>query len=383
MNAAPAAVQILSTPGELQQSAADWDSLPQAIRDPLLGHRWFSAAAAHLHAPGELHVVTVRRRSQLVAIAPLVRTRRSGVTRLEFIGSRVLQEPCDLLALDPVAHTQLCTALVAAGHPLMLQRVPAESGIDAALRTVAAGRGRVLVAASAPVRCVEMAGNWDAYLAGRSPGLAAGLRRKRRRLERLGPVILDALRPAPSELRSVLDEAFDVEADGWKGASGSALRNNDRLRRFVIDVAERFAIGGDLRVNFLRAGDRAVAMGILIEFNQRLWEIKIGYRQLATSASPGRLLLSETLREACGRGLHGYEFLGSGDRQQLDWANAGRSLHTVVYYPYTASGLWAFAADLFSRLMRRLRRRTRAAMSHIDARKSVRQAAAQPAGDRT
>ena len=122
------------------------------------------------------------------------------------------------------------------------------------------------------------------------------------------------------------------------------------------ELARRFAADGALRICFLRAGERAVAMSILLEVDRRCWEIKIGYRASASRASPGRLLLWETLRDAFGRGLRGYEFLGSGDGQQPDWANAGQSLQTLVFYPWNLRGLWALGADTLGRIVRRLRR---------------------------
>jgi len=348
-------VKVLTTREALDAAAAEWDRLPAAQADPLLSHRWMMAATS-LHASDRLHVVCGHRDSRTVAIAPLVATRRNGIHRLEFIGSAVLYEPCDLLAEGDGERDRLCESLVALKLPLLLQRVAANSGTEAALRRAARGRGRLVKATSAPSHRVDIQGDWDAFLAGRSSQLRSGLRRKRKILEQAGPATFDALRPNPDELPSVLEEAFDVEADGWKGAAGTALKLNDRLREFVCDLAHRFAETGDLRVCFLRTGGRAVAMSILLEFDRRLWEIKIGYRESAARASPGRLLLWEILHDAFSRGLTSYEFLGAGDGQQPDWATSSRSLVTLVYYPNTLTGFSAACFGLAGRILRRLRR---------------------------
>ena len=355
MTAGPFVVEVLSTFRELEEAGPAWDRLPQARTDPLLSHRWFAAAAHSLHEEGELHIVTVTRDAVLLAVAPLVRSRRAGVRRFEFLGSAALFEPSGLIAADPEARARLCSALIDERTPLILQRVPVESGIADEFRILARGRGRVVLAASPPVLRIEIDGDQNPRVAARELQ-SATLRRKRAMLERLGPVHFDALRPTPAELPALLEEAIDVEADGWKSAAGSALRNKDGLRRFVSELAHRFAQSGELRVFFLRTGDRAVAMSIQLECNRSLWEIKVGYRQSAARASPGRLLLSEVLRDACARRLQGYEFLGSGDRQQRDWANASRPLQTVVYYPYAISGMLAFAFDIVAGLLRRLGR---------------------------
>jgi CelD/BcsL family acetyltransferase involved in cellulose biosynthesis len=348
-------VRVLAKRAELEAIAADWDALPQAQASPLLSSRWF-AAASKLHPDGKLHVVTIRIASRLAAIAPLARTRRNLIDRLEFIGAGVLNEPAALIGEGETAMTSLCDALVALGRPIQLQRVPADSGIEALLRKCARGKGRLIVARSAPCARVDIAGTWSEYLATRSSQARSGMRRKRAMLESNGTVAFDQRRPTPAEVSPAFEEALDVEADGWKGSGRTSMRANAALGKFVAELARQFAETGELRIMFLRAGDRAAAMCVLLEVDHRLWEIKIGYREAARSASPGRLLLWETLRDAFDRGLRSYEFLGSGDSQQPDWATSSMALHTLVYYPYNAAGCIAFAIDAMAHLWRRFRR---------------------------
>lgn len=354
MNAAPCLVRVLTKHAQLDETAAAWDALPQARANPLLASRWVGAAA-RLHPDDALRVVTIETGSRLVAAAPLALSRRNLVNRLEFIGAGTLNEPAGLLAESASDLGQLCDALTGLRLPLLLQRIPVDSGVAPLLRQCARGRGWVLIARSAPCHRVDIAGSWADYLAARSSQVRSGMRRKRAMLEQSGAVTVDARRPQPAELPPVFDEALDVEADGWKGSGHSSMRSNDSLRGFVADLARRFAETGELRISFLRAGERAVAMCLLLECDRRLWEIKIGYRESASRASPGRLLLWETLRGAFEKGLRSYEFLGSGDRQQPDWATSSQALHTLVYYPYGLAGLMALAMDAMSHLLRRFR----------------------------
>lgn len=349
-------VEVRHTRRDIDALAADWDALDQAQANPLLGHRWFAAAAATLHADETLHVIVVRRNSRLLGLAPLVVERRHGVERLEIIGAAALQEPAGLLASDPQVLQTLCASLVSLRRTLVLHRVPCDGGVLPVLRACARGRGILMTARSASCLRVDITGSWEDYLARRSSQVRTGLRRKRAALEQLGPVAFDPRRPSVAEWPALFEEALDVEADGWKGAGDSSMRRNAALRNFVSELGRRFAADGALRICFLRAGGRAVAMSILLEADRRCWEIKIGYRDSASRASPGRLLLWETLRDAFDRGLRGYEFLGSGDGQQPDWANARQSLQTLVFYPWNLRGMWALCVDTLSRIVRRLRR---------------------------
>jgi hypothetical protein len=154
---------------------------------------------------------------------------------------------------------------------------------------------------------------------------------------------------------TVLAEAWDVEADGWKGRSGSAVLARPAMHRFMHDMCTRFAAVGKLRVAFLRCGEKAIAMQICLEHEAVLWEIKIGYRQSHAGASPGRVILWESLRDCFLGHARRYELLGAGDAQQAFCATGARELRTWVYFPASASGAFALAISAIDRAWSRLR----------------------------
>jgi CelD/BcsL family acetyltransferase involved in cellulose biosynthesis len=346
-------VRVASGPSELEDLAKDWGTLPQATTDPLLSHDWLATAAANPPDGATPHFVVVERSGRLAACAPLVETRGLSGQRLEIAGVRLLNEPSGLLFDGDESLECLCQALVSLRRPMVLQRVEPAMGLLSRLRHCRGGH--VVEVNSAPALQIVRTGSWDDYIAGRSAECRSGFRRKRQRLAAIGPVEFVALHPSPAEVHHVLGEVFDVEADSWKGRNGSAVMHRPAMRRFIEDVGGRFARHGRLAVNFLRVGGVSAAALIALEHGHRLWELKIGYRDRFGEASPGRLLLWETLRDAFRRGQEGYEFLGSGDGQQQAWANSERRLHTLVYYPNSPAGALAFGADAASHIARRLR----------------------------
>lgn len=338
----------------LDRLADEWSAFRQAQASPLLTCHWFAAAAELLDSP-RLRIVTVRRDGKLVGIAPLAESRRHGVSRLELVGSTPLYEPGGLLAADEFSLAPLCAAMIARRQPIALLRVSHDGPVSKTFARCSQGHGYLFIVRSPPILHVDLQMGFDAYLATRPAEVLANARRKFRRLQASGVVEFESVRPTPGELDDVLEEAIDVEADGWKGRAGSAMRHNAPIRRFVMALAARFAAAGELRVNFLRSNGTAVAMNILLEYGGTLWGIKKGYRDSARNTSPGMLLLHETLRDMCKRGVYRYEFLGSGDRLQPDWATGEQHLQTLVYYPYSFQGALAFAADVFKRSSRRRR----------------------------
>ncbi len=343
--------RLIDTLPDLEALANAWRHLPDVTANPLLSHDWFCAAAGTLHCNQRLQVATVWRGQELVASAPLIETRRGGVSWLEFIGSTPLYEPCNLLYTDADALAELVRYLIALRRPLALQRVPAGEELAAALRRV--GSGRLVAIHSASCSRVDLRGSWDAYLARRSSECRAGFPRKRRQLAAGGFVTFESLSPDPAGTTALLDEFVRVEASSWKLGAESAVAVRPRMEAFFRELARRFAARGEVRLCFLRCDDRAVAAQLGLQYGGRIWELKIGYDDLWHAASPGRLLLWLMLRGAFAEGLEAYEFLGAGDGQQAAWSTSEQRLQTLVYYPYSIGGAAAATIDAGGALIRR------------------------------
>ena len=93
-------------------------------------------------------------------------------------------------------------------------------------------------------------------------------------------------------------EAMRVEAASWKGRGGSAMLTNPRLSGFFLQLAQRLARQGSLRVCFLRLNGAPIAMQIGVVHAGRWWVLKIGYDERWAEHSPGIQLMWDVLRAA-------------------------------------------------------------------------------------
>jgi CelD/BcsL family acetyltransferase involved in cellulose biosynthesis len=346
--------RLIETLVDFAALADAWSGLPASETDPLLSHDWFLAAASTLHREQRLQIVTVWREQKLVAVAPLIEARRQGTRWLEFIGSRALFEPCNVLFSDEDARAALMRDVVALYCPLSLHRFPADSGLATLLRGFRSGW--LVPVRSPPCRRVDMLQSWDSYLATRSRECRTGFPRKRRQLAAGGTVSFESLSPDADAAVRLLDEFVQVEASGWKQRNGSALASRPSLHAFFAELARRFAARGQLRMSFLRCDGDAVAAQLGVQYGNRYWELKVGYDERWHAMSPGRILLWEVLRDSFAQRLQAYEFLGTGDGQQSAWSTSESALSTLVFYPYSARGAVALARDAASSLMRRVGR---------------------------
>lgn len=305
---------------------------------------WFRACAATLAADREFFVVAVGTPSHVSAIAPLAR-KRDGAACWELIGDDVY-EPLDFVYEDPAALIPLAQALARAKIPLLLKRVPADSPVVEALQQAFRWKGFVLARPVPGCPWVALDADWLEPESRLSPGRRSDLRRARRIAETMGPVRCEILSPLPAELGPWLDEAFRIEAAGWKGRTGSALACDAERGLFYRGYAAAAARKGILRLCFLRIGGTAAAMQLAVEHGQRFWLFKIGYDEAFARCSPGTLLVAETIRYAAARGLCSYEFLGSVEPWTRMWTCLERPCVSLRAYPAAGKGMAVLAADV-------------------------------------
>ncbi|HYV15727.1 MAG TPA: GNAT family N-acetyltransferase [Conexibacter sp.] len=327
-------METLGSPADLRRAAAGWEALAAAAATlPTQEAAWAIAGA---EAFGDAHVLVHGELAAPEAIAPLARRGR----RLELLGLPQLYEPADVLAGSEAALDALAERLVRERLPLALGRIPAEAPIVAALRRALGRRGVLRVAEAPGHPALTLTEVWQEPGGGLSSSRRSALRRARRKAEQAGEVTIELHAPTPEQVEALLEEAIDVEGRSWKARTGTALAASPQLARFYRVYGAEAAARGQLRVELLRIDGRAVAMQLGVEWRQRIWLLKIGFDEAHAAASPGQVLLGESIADAARRGLEGYELLGSAAPWTDVWAPELRTCVRAIAYPAgAASGI--------------------------------------------
>jgi CelD/BcsL family acetyltransferase involved in cellulose biosynthesis len=348
--------EVLTRLEDLQAlSSSGWDVLAERSGNPVLAPDWIQACAETLCAECDLRVIAVRRNGMLCALAPLVVVRRDGIEWLEVLGVSTLYEPAGLLYDGRESLHRLVEKIISLRMPTALDRIPADSAIEATFRELTRYRGVVLTGTTASAAYVCTTGSWDSYFQSISGQRRYDFQRKRKRMERLGQVTVRIERPETSTgLMERLGEVFRIEGAGWKRRSGSALLANERVRNFVARYSVMACSRRLLRLCFLEVNGQAVATILAIEYAHRLWVLKIGYDEGWARCSPGIQLTMETIRYAFEEGLEGYEFLGSEEPWQATWPRQRRALIAIALYPMSLKGCLGFVKDLKQFVARRV-----------------------------
>ncbi|MGL5448100.1 MAG: GNAT family N-acetyltransferase, partial [Rhabdaerophilum sp.] len=116
------------------------------------------------------------------------------------------------------------------------------------------------------------------------------IEKKRRKLEKIGPVRLLRMMSGNPELLSLLDAFLDIEAASWKGQGGTAIRNVPVLETVFRALAAEHAPAPTVLIEALMVGERPCAINLNIVAGGTVYTVKSTYHPDFASHSPGRLL---------------------------------------------------------------------------------------------
>src|SRR5262249_4842271 len=133
---------------------------------------------------------------------------------------------------------------------------------------------------------IPIAGSWTEYTRQLGGKFLSELRRRRRRLEAQGRLVLQ-VEDGRERLDELLAEGFQVEASGWKGTAGSAIIARRETQQFYREVACWGAEQGVLRLAFLRLNGRALAFDYCLEDRGFHYCLKTGYDPAYRELGPG------------------------------------------------------------------------------------------------
>lgn len=205
----------------------------------------------------------------------------------------------------------------------------------------------------------DCTGAWDAYWRGRGSKSRAEWGRSERRLREQGFGLV--CQRGEAQLDAALDDAFAIEADGWKGDQGSAIRQDPKLERFYHRVAHDWARRGLLRLYFLEDGERRIAFQLCALDGRQLVSLKIGFRRAFAREGPGQALQLMILRELfADPDVDRFDMLGPATEHKMKWATDVEQLWTVrCYRPGLRGGVAALRWSVLPAMRARFRRAVR------------------------
>ena len=313
------------------------------IPHPFLRHEWVRTWWDSFQGNRELHIIIVRDDERIVGIAPLMR--ESAI---------VYGLPVRRLTLLANDHTPR-TEFVVAGHNdhtyraiwstlrkdidqwdvLQLTQLTHTSPTMARIRHIAAAEGLPIGTwKSSDSPYLELAGNWDTYWASLPAKFRSNVRNRLTRLKQIGEPGLEILTDKAS-ITAALEDAWRLEASGWKDREGTSICSDPAVQMFYTRLVERAADHGWLRLLFLTAGGKRIAVSYSAVYGGRLFLLKTGHDRDFHTCSPFKVLTYLAVQDSYARGLREIDFLGDTEPWKQEWTSAARAHEWLFVFSHS------------------------------------------------
>ena len=341
---------VITDIDDLHSIKNEWGKLASYFSTPLIEYEWF-VTFAECNAEISLHVITVRSGGELVALAPLFIKHNRLANMYKLIGISELYEPSSVLYKDGDSLTALMTYLARSKYATILERIQSSSNLATFGHKSIDCVSYVRDSACSYYLKTDM--STERMEASIRKSRLQDMNRKRRKLAKLGGAEFKAIEVTQTDFSEYFSIAVDVEANGWKGAAGSAMASCEILYKFFYNYCYRMAGLNKLIIFLLYSEKRPIAMHIAINHAGRLWILKLGHIAKFSQYSPGILMAMHTIEYACSHGFTQYEFLGSGEDWQQTWPVERHDYVTIFIFPHRLTGYMGMLQVLYDKLIGR------------------------------
>ena len=312
----------------LTADAETWDSLAAQRPNPFMTHAWLSQWAASSDARRAWCATLRSPDGSLLAGAVLRRvplglaTGTSGAT------------DWDAVAVDEAARRRLWENLARVGpqrfHLAGMYAGSPETQI-ACQALADAGYGVLPSVRESPCPYITLPASFDELLASRSRNTRKQLRKRQRELQAAGEVHLRTTQGGPDFERD-FDSFLRVEASGWKGQQGTAIRSNAASEKLYRGFARELSKRGWLRLYLLELDHTVIAGQLAAALGGEMFLLKTGFDESRATLSPGFVLAAEVITQAIAEGLRGVDMQGRADDYKMIWADTVRPRQRLRVY---------------------------------------------------
>lgn len=332
-------VKSLAGTSAIAHIADEWRALCEEGPSNLPFYRpeWFEAYLAAFEPQAQIVLLTVREAGRLRAVLPLIEERSA------FLGIPVkkMRSPTNVHSnrfdisvgreVSPDVILSLWQALRDHSWDVVeLQDVPTNAQARELLACAAqdsypTGLWETMQTPYVPLGVATE--DVEEALGKKDSGFFSNLKKKMKKLEKSGAVILEEITSAD---QAALDRFFNMEMASWKGREGTAIACDVPTREFYTLAARAAARFGYLDIRALRCGNEYAAINYSFTLGGKHLIPKTTYSEKFSQSSPGQLIMREVIRSCLARGINEMDFLGPWAGWKGHWTTTTRE-HSNCY----------------------------------------------------
>ena len=310
-------IKILQNFSEIPEE--EWDALlrKNCTNVPFLRHgylsSWWQYKGGGEWPDAQLQIISVRKDGQLIGIAPFFSATHDGRKKLLLLGSIEISDYLDFIH-DPKYSAEffellfdyLATAPFNDIRDLLFYNVPEHALTRAYVEKECQKQNWAVKAEQAyhtPI--IQLAEDWDTYLAGIDKKQRHEIRRKMRRADEDPQEIRWYIVEEPDKLDAEIDAFFDLMIldDEKKNFLTDAMR--EQMRSII-----RWAFNENiLQLSFMTIAGNKAAAYLCFDFQERIWVYNSGFDPQYREFSPGWVMLGYLIQHAIETGKKSFDFM--------------------------------------------------------------------------
>lgn len=342
-------IRTVTTLEEFETLKQPWNALLERVRSDniFLTWEWLYTWTKHYLGDRSLRILLLYdAHDRLTGIAPLyIRPSASygflGLREMRFLAAEGVASPYLDVIVPKGRHRAVVQRLYHYVHTeisrdwdvLTLSDIPAESPTIDVWITLNCESGKVadLVVDTTACPLITLSTVED-FLRSLSRNARYNIRRKRRRLERVGRVAYERA-TSKEDTAKALESFIEVHRMRWAQRAPVGTFGKQPFLAFHRDIVSVLGAKDQVRFDFLRLNGEVVAGIYGYRYHGRYFFYLPGFNpRVCPQASPGMLLLLQCIEQAIAEGDHVFDLLKGVADYKMGWANGLRRSLTLRHY---------------------------------------------------
>lgn len=282
---------------------------------------------------GELFIILIYERKDLLAILPFLISRKLGFHVLKFIGAPdsdylgfIIKKSFERIILDYFLNDFLSNN--SRIGIIELHSINETSPLYLLINDVVGNDFNVNYSKKI-CPYISLPGTYDAYLKSLSSGMRYYIKRKRRKLYRDYCVNVGFV-CTKEDLEKRMTDFILQHQKRWNTLHKPGAFSNNSFEDFHLKVGKRLLQKGWLKLYYLELNNHPVASYYLFHYKNALYYYLSGFEPEYGKYSPGVVLMEQAISDAINEGLDKFDLMRGEESYKFKWTSQRRFNHTFI-----------------------------------------------------
>jgi len=135
-------------------------------------------------------------------------------------------------------------------------------------------------------------------------------------------------------------DLLEISKDTWQSRANTAIASDSDSINFYQSFASIAAKRNWLRIYVLKLNKIPIAFEYILDYKDKVFLLKVGFKEQYAKYSPGLLLLSDSIKDAFEKRKKEYDLLGESDAYKMRWTATCRPHSKYIFFNKTFSGVF-------------------------------------------